>query len=84
MTKKDGYNFCSRLCVSVALDDLLVGGDSLGDLGILPDLVPDLGDGQLLLVEGLGLNLALDLQGGDDVLVLPADLVGKATNSAVL
>ena len=31
----------------------------------------------LLLVVGFSLNLPLGLQGGDDVLVLPSDLVGE-------
>ena len=35
-------------------------------------------------MEHFGLDLALGFQGGDNVLVLPADFVGKAANSAVL
>ena len=63
--------------VAVRLDDLLVGGDLLGHLGILHAGGAGLGHLQLALVEGLALHLPLGLQGGDDVLVLPADLKEK-------
>ena len=60
--------------MAVRLDDLLVGGDLLGHLGVLHAGGAGLDHLDLALVEGLALHLPLGLQGGDDVLVLPADL----------
>ena len=60
--------------MAVRLDDLLVGGDLLGHLGVLHAGGAGLGNLDLALVEGLALHLPLGLQGGDDVLVLPANL----------
>ena len=60
--------------MSIGLDDLLIGGDALGDLGVLHDSVLGLGDLALSLVESLSLDLPLSLQSGNNVLVLPADL----------
>ena len=60
--------------MSIGLDDLLIGGDALGDLSVLHHGVLGLGDLDLGLVERLSLDLPLSLQGGDNVLVLPADL----------
>ena len=62
------------LRMSIGLDDLLIGGDALGDLGVLHDSVLGLGDLGLGLVERLSLDLPLSLQSGNNVLVLPADL----------
>merc|ERR1712181_213451 len=50
------------LRMSIGLDDLLIGGDALGDLGVLHDSVLGLGDLALSLVESLSLDLPLSLQ----------------------
>ena len=60
--------------MSIGLDDLLIGGDALGDLSVLHHGVLGLGDLDLGLVGRLCLDLPLSLKGGDNVLVLPADL----------
>ena len=60
--------------MSIGLDDLLMGGDALGDLGVFHDSILGLGDLDLSLVEGLSLDLPLGLKSGNNVLVLPADL----------
>ncbi len=62
------------LLVAERLDDLLVCGNPLGDLGVLENGGLGLGHLQLALVEGLTLYLPLGLQGGHNVLVLPANL----------
>jgi hypothetical protein len=62
------------LLIAEGLDDLLVGSNPLGNLGILEDGRLGLGHLQLSLVEGLTLHLPLGLQSGHNVLVLPADL----------
>ena len=74
----------NTLCISVALDDLLVGRDPLGDLGVGLDVGGDLLDGLGLLVVGLALDLALGLKGSHDVLVLPSDVVRQAAKGAEL
>ena len=60
--------------VSVRLDDFLVWGEPLGQLGILHGQLLRLLNLTLALVERLSLHLPLGLQGGHDVLVLPANL----------
>jgi hypothetical protein len=72
------------LCVSVALDDLLVGRDPLDNLCVLANRLLHLGHGHLLLVVGQGLHPSLCLQGLYDVLVLPADLMREAAQGAEL
>ncbi len=62
------------LLVAERLDDLLVCGNPLGNLGVLENGGLGLGHLQLALVEGLTLHLPLGLQGGHNVLVLPANL----------
>jgi len=69
--------------MSIGLDDLLIGGDALGDLGVLHDSVLGLGDLDLGLVERLSLDFPLSLQSGNNVLVLPADLVSESSQRAV-
>jgi len=64
------------------LHDGLVFGDFGLDLGL--GLVLELDVGALLLVIDGGLDLALGLQSGDDVLVLPSDFVGETTQNAKL
>lgn len=53
----------------------LGGGGSLGLEGVA---------GLLLLVEGIGLGLALVLELLEEVLVLPSDLVGEITEDGVI
>ena len=60
--------------MSVGLDDLLVGSDSLRDLGVLDKGSLGLGNLNLRLVKSFSLHLPLGLKGGNNVLVLPADL----------
>ena len=72
------------LGVAESLDDLLVLLDPLGDLGVGLGLGGDLGDGLRPLEVNVGLDLALGLQGGDHVLVLPSDLVAQTTKGAEL
>ena len=63
--------------VSVRLDDFLVWGEPLGQLGIPHGQLLRLLNLTLALVERLSLHLPLGLQGGHDVLVLPANLGEK-------
>ena len=67
--------------MAVQLNDLLVGGDLLGHLGVLHAGGACLCHLELPLVEGLALHLPLGLQGRHDVLVLPADLEGPELRS---
>ena len=67
-------NMMNLLLVAEGLDNLLVGRNPLGNLGILEDGHLGLGHLQLALVEGLAFHLPFGLQGGHDVLVLPANL----------
>merc|ERR1712217_788397 len=60
------------LLMSVGLDDLLVGSDSLCDLGVLDKGSLGLGNLNLRLVKSFSLHLPLGLKGGNNVLVLPA------------
>ena len=60
--------------MSIGLDNFLEGSDLLRNLGILHAGSPGLGHLQLALVESLTLHLPLDLKGGNNVLVLPANL----------
>lgn len=63
------------LCIAVTLDDFLIVCNPLDDLRIFLDLFLNFVNSHLLLVEGLGLDLALGLECGNDVLVLPADVM---------
>ena len=66
--------------MSIGFYDLLVGGNLLGDLGVLQDLGLGLGNLSLGLVESFTLDLPLGLQSSDDVLVLPANLRKRRIN----
>merc|ERR1712228_188839 len=66
---------------AAALHDGLVLGDLGRDLAL--GLVLELDVGALLLVVNGGLDLALGLQGRDDVLVFPSDLVGETAQDAI-
>ena len=66
--------------MSIGFNDLLVGGNLLGDLGVLQDLGLGLGNLSLGLVESFTLDLPLSLQSGNDVLVLPANLGKRRIN----
>jgi len=67
---------------AAALHNGLVLRDLGRDLAL--GLVLELDIGALLLVVDGGLDLALGLQGGDDMLVFPSDLVGETAQDAVL
>ena len=62
------------LLVSIGFNDLLVGSDLLGNLGVLENIGLGLGDLSLGLVESFSLDLPLGFQSSNDVLVLPANL----------
>jgi len=68
--------------MAISLDDLLEGSDLLGHLGVLQARGTSLCNLQLALVESLSLNLPLGLEGSNDVLVLPADLVSEPAKRA--
>ena len=70
--------------MSKSLNDLLVRRDPLDNLGVLLHVLPELGDHLDLLVVGLSLDLALGLEGLDNVLVFPPDLVGQTTEGTEL
>jgi len=63
--------------------NLLVDLSQLGGLGS-GGLGTDVGNGLLALVESLGLDLALLLEVGNNIVVLPADLVRDTLDGAVL
>lgn len=66
------------LSVSVSLDDLLVRGDLRGN--ILAGLLLQLSNLLLIRIEDGSLHLSLGLKLGNNVLVLPSDLVGEASD----
>ena len=70
-----------ELLMSIRLNDLLVRSDGLGNLSVLQAGVPGLGNLQLAFVESSSLNLPLNLEGSDNVLVLPPDLKHKMLKS---
>jgi len=70
----------SKTVDAAALHDGLVLGDLRSNLGL--GLLLELEVGALVLVVDGGLDLALSLQGRDDVLVLPSDLVGQTAQNA--
>ena len=65
-----------------ALHDGLVFGNFGRDLGL--GLIPELEVSAFLLVVDAGLDLALGLQSGDDVLVFPPHLVRQTAQDAEL
>ena len=64
-----------ELRMSVALNDFLIVGDPLDNFGVLLDLLLDFINSLLFLVEPFGFDLAFGFKGGDNVLVLPADVM---------
>ena len=64
-----------ELRMSVALNDFLIVGDPLDNFGVLLDLLLDFVNSLLFLVEPFGFDLAFGFKGGDNVLVLPADVM---------
>ena len=61
--------------MSVALNDFLIVGDPLDNFGVFLDLLLDFVNSLLFLVEPFGFDLAFGFKGGDNVLVLPADVM---------
>jgi hypothetical protein len=68
--------------VAVGLEELVLGGNLIGDG--LGSLDAELGEGLLSLVESGRSDLSLVLKLGNDSLVLPSDLVGKTAQNGVL
>ena len=64
-----------ELRMSVALNDFLIVGDPLDNFGVFLDLLLDFVNSLLFLVEPFGFDLAFGFKGGDNVLVLPADVM---------
>ena len=64
-----------ELRMSVALNDFLIVGDPLDNFGVFLDLFLDFVNSLLFLVEPFGFDLAFGFKGGDNVLVLPADVM---------
>ena len=64
-----------ELRMSVALNDFLIVGDPLDNFWVFLDLLLDFVNSLLFLVEPFGFDLAFGFKGGDNVLVLPADVM---------
>ena len=64
-----------ELRMSVALNDFLIVGDPLDNFGVFFDLLLDFVNSLLFLVKPFGFDLAFGFKGGDNVLVLPADVM---------